>query len=93
VEGIEMTMFRITSRVSGQRLGEYEAADEQGALDVMARDAGYMDHADACAQSGDDGAHLLVEEVVAGLTYAESDEQRAAAFAAQWDLDHPEAPT
>lgn len=58
-----MATYKITSKTSGAELGTYEAADEQGALDALARDAGYQDHADACEQSGDDGTHLIVAPV------------------------------
>lgn len=56
--------YRIESTRSGQDLGTYSAESEAGALDAMARDAGYGDHADACRESGDTGDHLLVTELV-----------------------------
>lgn len=59
-----MTTWTITSKTSGATLGSYEAATREGALDAMARDAGYKDAADAAETSGDDGAHLIVREVV-----------------------------
>ena len=43
-----MTTYTITNTRSGETLGSYDAADEQGALDAMAREAGYADHAAAC---------------------------------------------
>lgn len=56
-----MHSYQITSKTSGADLGTYEADSPEGALDALARDAGY--HADACKRSGDDGAHLVVREV------------------------------
>lgn len=38
-------VWEITNRASGEELGGYEADDEQGAVDAMARDAGYTDDA------------------------------------------------
>ncbi len=43
-----MTTYTITNILSGIVLGDYDAHDEQGALDAMARDAGYVDYTDAC---------------------------------------------
>ncbi len=40
-----MTTFTITNTASGIVLGQYEAATEAEALDLMARDAGYADYA------------------------------------------------
>jgi hypothetical protein len=36
-----MNRYRIINTVSGSDLGIFDAADEQGALDAMAREAGY----------------------------------------------------
>ena len=56
-------MYEIVNNVSGQSLGAYEAADEQGALDALARDAGYADDADMCRQVPR-GKHELRVELV-----------------------------
>jgi hypothetical protein len=58
-----MKKFHITSKSSGADLGIYEADSVAGALDAMARDAGYRDASDAAEQSGDPGNHLVVTEV------------------------------
>lgn len=42
--------YTIENAHSGIVLGTYEAASEHGALDAMARDAGYGDYADLQAQ-------------------------------------------
>lgn len=55
-----MTTYTIIS-TAGIHLGTYTAADKAGALDALARDAGYADYAEAqaSAPSSDD---LVVEE-------------------------------
>ena len=58
-----MTFYQIKSIKSGVVLGRYEAADEQGARDAMARGAGFHDEAHAAETSGDDGSHVRVSEV------------------------------
>jgi len=42
-----MNNYRITSRKGGMDLGVYKGENEHGALDAMARDAGYADYAHA----------------------------------------------
>ena len=58
-----MPVYQITSIRSGVVLGHYEADDEQGARDAMARDAGFDDEAQAAEVSGADGSNIRVSEV------------------------------
>lgn len=57
-----MSSYKITSG-AGIELGTYVGATKKDALDAMARDAGYRDHADACDVTSDDGADLVVKEM------------------------------
>jgi hypothetical protein len=59
-----MSTYSITSKTSGLHLGTYEADSRESALDALARDAGYTDHAAACEATEDDGSHLYVTEIV-----------------------------
>jgi hypothetical protein len=61
-----MPFYQIQCIKSGVVLGRYEAADEQGARDTMARGAGYNDEAHAAEASGEDGSHVRVSEVERG---------------------------
>ena len=58
-----MQKYLIENFVSGVVLGEYEGITPAAALDAMAREAGYQDHADALAVIGGDSSDLVVTEV------------------------------
>lgn len=58
-----MKRYQITNSTSGADLGVYEAHNEDGALDAMARDAGYRDYEHALAVSRGDISDLSVVEV------------------------------
>lgn len=55
--------FKICNRISGADLGVYSGETSGDALNAMARDAGYRDYADACADVGGEG-ELLINEVI-----------------------------
>jgi len=58
-----MSTYTITNTISGAFLGAYNAADENGALDAMAREAGYASHLDACMTAPVVEGELRVREV------------------------------
>ena len=60
---MKMPIYQITSIKSGVVLGLYEADDEQGARNVMARGAGFNDEAQASRASGADASQFRVSEV------------------------------
>lgn len=56
-----MTRYRIVNTAYGTDLGVYEAKDEAGALDALARDAGYNDYAHANTVAPSPEGEILVE--------------------------------
>ena len=55
-----MALFEIINTSSGLSLGIFEAPSDHDALDAMAREAGYANHADAQRATGDMGNDLMV---------------------------------
>jgi hypothetical protein len=76
-----MPSYMIENIVSGHVFGAYEAANVD-ALDVLARDAGYRDYADACDQDHSTRGDLVVTDVnVAALDwYDRADEPELIEF-------------
>ena len=55
--------YRISNCSSGLDMGTYLGRGAKGALDEMAREAGYRDYADCCERIDSDGSQLLVEDL------------------------------
>lgn len=64
-----MTKYSISNQTSGCFQGIYEASSPSEAINVMARDAGYKDHAHVCEVLG-----ITIEEGEADLVVVEVDE-------------------
>jgi len=62
--------FRIVNTISGQDLGDYGGENAEEALDTMARDAGFRNHAAACQA-------FPVAEGELSVTECTSDEDRS----------------
>ena len=57
------TTYTITNAISGAFLGAYSADSVRGALDAMARDAGYASHLDACMAAPVTDGELAVRAI------------------------------
>lgn len=58
-----MQRFQIENTISGVILGEYFAETESEALDLLAQDAGYANHAQACDVAPMQDGELMVSHV------------------------------
>ena len=69
-----MGFYTIYNTISGEHIGVFQADSEAGALDALAREAGYADHAAALEAAPVAEGELSVERAEGSCTLAISDD-------------------